>query len=62
MRIFFRIGPKRKVMSGELVQMNQKTFWVQLPKGRIIKRKIKRDLPGTLSGVIAGMFKRVLSR
>ena len=43
-RIFFRIGPKRKIVSAELLDMNQKTFWVRMDNGKIIKRKIARDM------------------
>lgn len=44
MRIFFRIGPNRKVVSGELLEMNRKTFWVRMDNGKIIQRKIARDM------------------
>ena len=44
MRIFFRIGWRRKVVSAELLQMNHKTFWVRMDNGKIINRKIARDM------------------
>lgn len=38
---------ERELVEAQLICMNIKTVWVKLPDGRIIKRKLNRDVvPG----------------
>ena len=42
--IFCRINRDRKVVRVELLEVNRRTFWVKMNNGKIIKRKIERDM------------------
>jgi len=44
--VTIQLGPisKRHDTHGQVTKVNRRTFWVRLPDGNIVKRKIARDL------------------
>lgn len=45
MKVYINDRNGRRLVDGEVVKRNPKTVWVRLSGGRIIKRKLRRDVP-----------------
>jgi hypothetical protein len=49
-------GTARRAVDATLVAVNSKTIYVRLPNGKVVRRKVERDVPGWRTGCGVGQL------